>query len=639
MTAPHPTGPRHVVPIGLASLLLLAPAWGCGPAGSDDDAPHSDDDSTPDDDSTGVDDDTTPPDDDSSPPDDDTAPPDDDSSKPDDDTTPPDDDSTPADADGDGFLPPDDCDDADPARHPGASEIVCDGVDQDCDASDATEVRHADADGDGYGDPGTPLECGPAPDYVSESSDCDDADPNRHPGAPDPCNGIDEDCDGSDFCSIEGTLDVRLADVVIYTSDTTYACSGCPYVARAGGDINGDGFSDVIVGQALGWGTVWVLYGPLSGWVDLAGADARFDGEHDFDLAGVVAATGDVNGDGYDDFVVGGPAYPGIEPDIAGYDGVVYVVYGPVSGEHSFADADGVIHGETGSHFGHAVSGAGDVNGDGYADVVVGAPSMGVDSRGAAFVFYGPLDGSLSAADAEVTLVSDVAYQHVGYSVAGGHDTDADGIPDLLIGTYYRGAYLVTNVTAGMVLLADSSAHFGCSPCSSFGSRVAFSGDVYADGTSDVLLGDPLRAHEGISPGGAFLFETPTVGEFLQSTATTFLVGEGDGDAAGASSSGIGDVDGDGVDDIIIGAWFNDTGATDSGAAYLFYGPVPAGEVSLSTADARIVAHSPMSAVGYDVASVGDINGDGLMDFAILAGAEVGGLEQTPAYVFYGRPR
>ncbi|MCK6531055.1 hypothetical protein L6R50_27000 [Myxococcota bacterium] len=632
MTAPHPTGPRHVVPIGLASLLLLAPAWGCGPAGSDDDATPSDDDSTPDDDTTAKDDDTSPPDDDSSPPDDDTAPPDDDSSKPDDDTTP-------ADADGDGFLPPEDCDDADPARYPGASEVVCDGIDQDCDASDATEVRHADADGDGYGAPDTPLECGPAPDYVSDSLDCDDADPNRHPGAPDPCNGIDEDCDGSDFCSIEGTLDVRLADVVIYTSDTTYACSGCPYVARAGGDINGDGFSDVIVGQALGWGTVWVLYGPLSGWVDLAGADAQFQGEHDFDLAGVVAAAGDVNDDGYDDFVVGGPAYPGIEPDIAGYDGVVYVVYGPVSGEHSFADADGVIYGEAGSHFGHAVSGAGDVNGDGYADVVVGAPSMGVDSRGAAFVFYGPLDGSLSAVDAEVTLVSDVTYQHVGYSVAGGHDTDADGIPDLLIGTDDPEAYLVTGPPAGTWALADAEARFTCTICLSYGFRLAFAGDVDGNGSSDLLVGDLGLFHDGVMPGGAFLFGTPISGDVHHSSATTFFIGEADGDYAGASVSGAGDVDGDGADDLLIGAWFNDTGTTDSGAAYLFYGPVPAGEVSLSLADARIVAHSPMSAVGYDVASVGDINGDGLMDFAILAGAEVGGLEQTPAYVFYGRPR
>ncbi|MCK6527916.1 FG-GAP-like repeat-containing protein [Myxococcota bacterium] len=682
-------------------LLLASMAFGCGPGspGDADSLPADDDSASPDDDATSPDDDGSPSDDDTTPPDDDSTIGDDDTTPSDDDSTPPDDDTTPTDADGDGVPAPEDCDDTDAVRYPGAIEVPCDGIDQDCDATDFTEDRFADADSDGYGDPASSLECGPSPDYVPDGSDCDDlnsgrhpdadevscdgvdqdcdgmdatevryadadgdgygnattplecpsdptyvtdatdcddTDPSRHPGAADPCNGVDEDCDGSDFCSLEGTLDIRLADAVVYTSDAGLA--GVNYVVRGGGDINGDGFDDVVVGLRGGRGRVWVLDGPVTGSEDFAVADAFLSGEHLSDNSGVVTPAGDVNGDGYGDLVIGGPAYPADDPYYAANDGITYLVYGPLSGTYSLADADGIVYGETESMLGNSVSGGGDLDGDGYDDLVLGAPRSGTGWEGAAFVFHGPVDGVHSAADADAVIGSGTMYHEAGYAVSGGEDVDADGIPDILVGTYSYGAYLVTDVPAGFMSLSAATAHFECeTPCSSgaYGPRLAMPGDVDGDGGAEVLLGDPQLDLSG----GAFLFHGSAAGTFPRSSAGTRFLAEASGDSAGISVAALGDVDGDGSPDLMVGAPGNDTGGPYGGAAYLFYGPVPSGDVPLITADARFVGPSPIYAAGGSVTPAGDINADGLMDLFITANAEVEGLDQTPSYLFYGRPR
>jgi menaquinone-dependent protoporphyrinogen IX oxidase len=136
-------------------------------------------------------------------------------------------------------------------------------------------------------------------------------------------------------------------------------------------------------------GKAYLLYGPLYGEIDLAYANASFIGENSHDYAGrSVSSAGDVNGDGYDDVIIGAP----YNSDGGGYAGKAYLLYGPLYGEIDLAYADASFIGENAYDYaGESVSQAGDVNRDGYDDVIIGAPynSDGGSYAGKAYLFYG----------------------------------------------------------------------------------------------------------------------------------------------------------------------------------------------------------------------------------------------------------
>jgi hypothetical protein len=235
---------------------------------------------------------------------------------------------------------------------------------------------------------------------------------------------------------------------------------GVPAVARAG-DLDGDGLADVLVGA--NWssaggedsGVVYVAHGPVRGTVDLDTVSSRLIGEASGDHTGsAIAGGGDVNGDGYDDVIVG--SYSAAAHHRAG---VAYLVYGPITTDVDLGQADAVLVGEdSGDGAGYAVSIDEDVNGDGISDPLVGAPLNA--NHGAAYLVLGPVSGTVYLSQADLKLAAS-GPDDAGYAVSGAGDVDGDGRDDVLIGAPQAGAD-ATSPWAGAVYLITAESIEGC---------------------------------------------------------------------------------------------------------------------------------------------------------------------------------
>jgi hypothetical protein len=321
-------------------------------------------------------------------------------------------------------------------------------------------------------------------------------------------------------------------------------------------------------------GAAYLVHGPVSGEVSLSFADAKFVGEHEFDLAGTGIAAGDVNGDGIDDLLVGA-CYEDTGGDHAG---AAYLVLGPASGTSALSTADAKFLGEADDDYiGERAVAAGDVDGDGLADVLLGA--MGQDgahsNAGAVYVVLGPASGEIDLSSADAKLSGVAAGDWAGRSVASG-DVDGDGTGDILIGAIGPdtggpnggAAFLVLGPVTGDSDLSSSEAVFLGGDRDFVGNSVV-AGDIDGDGFDDVLLGGD-REGERV-PGKVFLVFGPASGEITLSAADATFLGEADRDHASWSLAA-GDANGDGMKDILIGAYGSDLGGVDAGAAYLLYG-------------------------------------------------------------------
>ena len=596
-----------------------------------------------------------------------------------------------------------DCDDADVAVNPDASE-VCDGVDNNCDGELDDEAApeavpwYRDADGDGFGDPEAVLRaCGAPIGYVADATDCDDRAAEAFPGADERCNDRDDDCDGSvDEDAIDPTPWFADADGDGWgVGDAVIACKleggaerdgDCDDTAKAvhpqaaercndvdddcdGGvdeglpvkayylDGDGDGFGDAAdsveacaapVGYvttntdcddaeaAVYPGAAEVCDGldndcdqftdsvlvPREPSRDLAGADLTILADaRDQDAGWSVASAGDVDGDGFDDVLVGVPS------DL-GEVGAAYLFYGPRRGELVLSDADAVLVGSApGDLAGYAVAGAGDVNGDGYADLAVSAPghhTLRSDGwvEGAVYVATGPVWGRVDLADVPAVLVGEGRFDFAGSSLASAGVVNGDGLDDLLIGAEDRRdaglaagvTYLVSAPFTGALGLEDATAIFaGTGLLDRVGSAVAAAGDVDGDGFDDVLVGAWGHLGDSAEAGSAYLFRGPLAGALTEGDATARIVGDEAGGLLGWSVASAGDVDGDGRDEVLVGAPFGAAG----GEALLFGWPL-AGDVPTSRARA-VYKGDPGDRLGYAVSSAGDLDGDGLPDVAIGA--------------------
>ena len=369
------------------------------------------------------------------------------------------------------------------------------------------------------------------------------------------------------------------------------------------GDINGDGFADLVVGapyaSVIGRrrvGAVTVFLGGASGLATAPSQVITLDGDATEAFGAAVASAGDVNGDGYDDVIIGAPLAS--RGDRA-YSGSARVYHGGVRGlgvtpastfEGSAAD----------DRFGAAVASAGDINGDGYGDVIVGAwfASRGERSTaGEARVYLGGALG-LTLSRTFEGATSDVG---LGIAVASAGDVNGDGFSDVIIGAsradqaqVYLGSIAGLSATPTRVLEAPD-------PMSSFGFSVASAGDLNGDGFGDVIVGA-----YGASPSGHDLAGSTSVflGDATGVIATPSVTLSGDEARArfGYSVAGAGDVDGDGFDDVLIGAYSaSPNGLASAGVARLFRGSA----TGLSPIASRVIEGTALGeCFGYSVARV-----------------------------------
>jgi hypothetical protein len=382
-------------------------------------------------------------------------------------------------------------------------------------------------------------------------------------------------------------------------------------VASAG-DVNGDGYDDMIVGAAFNdaggdfAGRAYVYYlGPGADAV----ADLTLTGAEPGDYFGYsVSSAGDVNGDGYADVIVGA-LFNGAGGAFAGR---AYVYYG---GPGADAVADLTLTGPApGDQFGNSVSSAGDMNGDGYDDVIVGTYQLRpVPTH--AYVYYG---GPGADAVPDLTLTGEAAYDLFGYSVSSVGDVSGDGYADVIVGAPFNslgefeaGRAYVYYGGPGANAVADLTLT-GAGPGNHFGSSVSSAGDVNGDGFADIVVGAPLHDPGGTLVGRAHVYYG---GPGVDAAADLTLTGATPGDFFGGSVSSAGDVNGDGYADVIVGANYSSDEGAYAGRAYVYYG----GPVADVVADLTLNGSAAGDFFGYSVSSAGDVNGDGCAEVIVGA--------------------
>ena len=420
----------------------------------------------------------------------------------------------------------------------------------------------------------------------------------------------------------------------------------------ASGDMNGDGYSDLLVGsekhvQNRGLASVW--YGSatgLDGWSSPVTADWVAIGDSS-DYLGSSVATGDVNGDTYDDVIVGCPY-------CASASVLVYLGSSTgLTGQGSPSNADWIATGST-AEFGTAVA-SGDVNGDGYDDVLAGNSeySDGEADEGAVSAWYGSASG-LPAAATEATAdwhaESGVASAYLGYSVSSAGDVNGDTFDDVIAGghryadgnTFEGGAWVWHGSATGLTGPADlstadwsaeSNVNYGY-----FGYSVSGAGDVNGDGYGDVIVGAEGYSAGQSREGGAFAWYGSSTGLTGPGTpANADWVAEGDSASynLGGDVSEAGDVNGDGYGDVLVAST-----DTFGGNAYAWYGSPSglSGPATPSTA-AWTSTNSGGNCQYSRVSSAGDINGDGTDD--VVYGIPLysnGQSEEGGVWVYYGDP-
>jgi len=381
------------------------------------------------------------------------------------------------------------------------------------------------------------------------------------------------------------------------TFDGLSAGNSFGYSISSAGDVNNDGYSDIIVG-AYGYSTntgrAYIFFGGVN--MNTV-ADVTMTGETSNSEFGIsVSSAGDVNGDGYSDVIVGAYLYSSSA-------GRAYIYFGGAAMDNI---SDVIMTGESANiYFGVSVSSAGDVNGDGYSDIIIGA--YGYSSiTGRAYIYFG---GAVMNNTSDIILTGETIDNLFGVSVSIAGDVNGDGYSDVIVGAYgysantgrayiYYGGAVVDN-TSDVTITGETTSNY-------FGRSVSTAGDVNGDGYSDVIVG--AYAYSS-TKGRAYIY---LGGDIMNIDADVTMTGETTNNRFGYSVSSAGDVNGDGYSDVIAGA---DGYSSITGRAYIYFGGVSMN----NTADVTMTGETAGERLGHSVSSAGDVNGDGYSD--VIAGA------------------
>lgn len=419
-----------------------------------------------------------------------------------------------------------------------------------------------------------------------------------------------------------------------------HASARTGFSVAGAGDVNGDGFDDVIIGATYAdpdgqgaTGQSYVVFGSMEG----VGANfdlSALDGTNGFAINGInpsdrsgfsVAGAGDVNGDGFNDLIVGAPY---AAPNGAEDAGESYIIFGRASGfgpAINLSDLDGT-NGFTlegagqDANAGISVAGLGDLNGDGLDDLVVGSPFPFTSRTGNSFVVFGDSDGFASRINLDTlaegsglnitSTGSSSDGAQLGGKVAGAGDFNGDGVNDLLIGAPFADPNAPRGVGQAYVLFGEEDGF------SRFGGFLRFidlsssDGSIFLNGTNGFSINSSAESRDVVS-----------------------------------SLASAGDFNGDGFDDIIIGVSRADpNGNSNAGESYILFGQTSGFDRNIDFSDLdgsngfAIAGIASNDGSGGSVTSAGDLNGDGFDDLIIgAAGASPNGLNRAgESYVVFG---
>ncbi|MFT5584317.1 MAG: hypothetical protein ACI9VR_001902, partial [Cognaticolwellia sp.] len=533
-----------------------------------------------------------------------------------------------------------DCNDGDSSVYLGASETVGDEVDSDCDGG---EICYMDADSDDYGSTTTvtssDTDCADSGEATNDE-DCDDGEVLANPGETEVCDdGIDNDCSGEfDACGPYGSFSIEDGDVIL-SGDVDNAEAG---QSLATGDFDGDGQADLWVGAydaddpSTDAGQAHLHLGPITANADIKGdASATLSASTSYAYLSYRMAVGDLDGDSKDDIVLSSVNSPERSNDYE--DGSVYLLNGNITSDATSDTSSNYswwAYGGYDDYFGWSLA-VGDLDNDGQDDLLVGSPTDEANGylSGSTFLFLGPLSGGADYGSSldDATWTGDYE-DRAGTADAVG-DLNGDGVDDWITGAPRDSSsdgvvYVVFGpLTTSGTLSSGADVTLDGASSERAGSAL-FTADWDGDGTDDLAVGAPRYSS---NTGRVYVLNGPvTTSGNLSSLSSSTFSGAASGEYTGSALHGGCDVDGDGMDELLIGAPDNNSGGT----AYMMLGGFATGSIALSTDADTTISGDGDDEAGSSVLCLPDQNGDGIDELAV--GSPYDGTDAGKVSIFFG---